>query len=120
MPNTVVVDVNAATVVVNKFDRTDLKEDENMPEFPKETEFLTTLNTCKNQMFGFYDYVTVDPNCLILEDNEKVQRIRRLFFDQFKPFLKAAFLAIDTEVVDPKRLKDYWRENIYIEKACDY
>ena len=56
------------------------------------------LNICKNTMIGNYDKVNVDPNSLKVEDNKKVQDIRRLFFDKFKPFLIAAFVAIDTEV----------------------
>ena len=119
MTNTVVVDIDAATVVVNIFDRTENPEDAEMPNFPQETEFLYALNLCKNTMIGKYDMVYVDPESLEVEDNKKVQLIRGLFFDKFKPFLIAAFIAIDTEVKKPKRLKDYWKEEDYMEKATE-
>ena len=70
-------------------------------------------------MIGNYDKVYVNPEKLEVEDNKKVQDIRRLFFDKFKPFLIAAFVAIDTEVKKPRRLKDYWREKAYMEKATE-
>jgi hypothetical protein len=90
-----------------------------MPAFPDEDEFLRILHGCKNKMLNNYDEAYPDMSGDNDQDNQKIQDIRKCFFNKFEPFLISAFKAINTEEKNPKRLDDYWNKDAFIEDVGD-
>mmetsp|Transcript_30244 Transcript_30244/g.46246 ORF Transcript_30244/g.46246 Transcript_30244/m.46246 type:complete len:176 (-) Transcript_30244:5273-5800(-) len=94
---------------------------EDLPDFPQEMEFMKLLNRIKNKMLDNYDKVYPENNIPPEYDRENyiVQSIRNLFFSKFLPFIKPAYLAINTVKPFPKNMHEYWSSTEYIEYITD-
>lgn len=108
-PDSVLLDIDASCVL-----QSNLIENR-LPSFPKEIEMLKSLNRIKNRKLDDYDKIyptNFIPNNYD-QDNFNVESIREIFFGMLSPFLTSAYLAIDTSVVAPKNVHEFFNQDRY-------
>lgn len=109
-PDSVLLDIDASYVIESTV------MDQKLPPVPNEIEFMKILNRIKNRMLDNYDKVYLSESIPMQIDQElmEVNTIREMFFTILKPYLTAAFLAINTKVPNPKNMDEYFQAELYL------